>query len=118
MGCGFKPTPPMRVEPPIEGVPFRITGVSIHTTLAGGDQSVMASACPALFQSAPPLRDGDFGQLRFKIEAVFQSAPSTKDSGLLLRYTQFFDLRGVVPSDDLQSGDFGLDFFHVLRHLV
>ena len=83
MGCGFKPTPPMRVEPPIEGVPFRITGVSIHTTLAGGDQAIIWEIVTGRrFQSTPSSRDGDFGQLRFKIEAVFQSTPSTKDSGL------------------------------------
>ena len=93
------------------------------------------------FQSTPPLRvetrrsfgrsspDGGFNphhpremetsdSFDLKSRQCFNPRHPQRTAAFLLRYTQFFDLRGVVPSDGLQSGDFGLDFFHVLRHLV
>ena len=72
-----------------------------------------------VFQSAPPLRVETMSYRATPwAMSYFNPRHPQRTAAFLLRYTQFFDLRGVVPSDGLQSGDFGLDFFHVLRHLV
>ena len=118
MGCGFKPTPPMRVEPPIEGVPFRITGVSIRTTLAGRD-CIMDRILPPskLFQSAPPLRvetanlysDTQYFPYRFGeihnfalSPPTFLSSQSTKTAlwaiFLARSSRKFYDCLGFAPS--------------------
>ena len=88
---------------------LRLLTISTHTVRQDGDQTGLKIYTALLLRFNPHHPRG-----------WRQTAGCTlrRTAAFLLRYTQFFDLRGVIPSDGLQSGDFGLDFFHVLRHLV
>ena len=56
-GEEFQSTPPSRVATLCSTAPIRVSEISIHTTLAGGDLAARRrSQCCSTFQSTPPSR--------------------------------------------------------------
>ena len=124
----FQSTPPSRVATQaVSGMLGNMQSISIHTTLAGGDETLGSGTLPQLefqstppsrvatrddshcynsgyrFQSTPPSRVATFEAVHRERQELFQSTPPSRVATNLFKFTEIYN--GISIHTTLAGGD-------------